>query len=72
MIQNSDAKWTYQRASEALSRAATDASHLAPRRVETPARPKKFAAPPWIPRLLEGRFHLHVRYTGVLFTACTL
>jgi hypothetical protein len=48
------------------------ASHLVPRIVQTTARPKKFAAPLRIPRLLEGRFRLRVRYTGSFFSACVL
>jgi hypothetical protein len=62
----------YSRASAEMPRAATDASHLTPRIVQTPARPKICAALPRIPRLLEDRFHLRARYTGGFFSACAL
>jgi hypothetical protein len=47
------------------SRAAADASHLSPRIVQKAVRPKNFAAPLRIARLLEGRFRLRVLYIGV-------
>jgi hypothetical protein len=62
----------YSRASEEMLRAAADASHLVLRIVQTPARPKKIAAPLRIPCLLEGRFRLRTRYTGVFFITCAL
>jgi hypothetical protein len=62
----------HSRASEELPRAAADASHLVLRIVQTSARPKKFAAPPRIPRLLECRFCLRARYTGDFFSASAL
>jgi hypothetical protein len=62
----------YSRASAEMPRAAADASYLVPRIVQTAARPIKFATPPRIPRLLEGRFHLHAWYTGGFFSACAL
>jgi hypothetical protein len=62
----------HSRASEELPRTAADASHLVLRIVQTPARPKKIAAPPRIPRLLEGRFRLRARYTGGFFSAPAL
>jgi hypothetical protein len=51
-------------ASEEMPRAAADASHLVLRIVQTPARPKKFATPPRIPRLVESRFQGSAR--GIL------
>jgi hypothetical protein len=62
----------YSRASAEMPRAAVDASYLVPRIVQTAARPIKFATPPRIPCLLEGRFHLRAWYTGGFFSACAL
>jgi hypothetical protein len=44
----------------------------APDRANSRARPKKIAAPPRIPRLLEGLFHLRAQYIGGFFSACAL
>jgi hypothetical protein len=62
----------HSRASAQMPRAAADASHFMPWIVQTAARPKKFAAPLRIPRLLEGRFRLRAWYTGDFFSAWVL